>query len=269
MSIDPNDYDGILKQRIESRPRGWLDIRSNLRHFALINYAVPINRLLPHIPRDQFEVAAFNINGRTCGLLSVVPFLDDDFHFTRLAPFAKFRFGQTNHRIYVVHRATQQHCAWFFGTTLGSWVVNCARTLWRIPWHRAKYEYDCQWDDSGKRYAKYQFHVQSDWCDCEIELEDTGAAMARLDGFESIEKQKLVLTHPVDGYFRRLDGALGTYSVWHDEIPLTVGRSTNCYFSLYEKLGILNRTEMQCPHSVLICPQTLFDVHMPPKRVRV
>ncbi|MEC7584850.1 MAG: hypothetical protein VYE77_11080, partial [Planctomycetota bacterium] len=75
-----------------------------------------------------------------------------------------------------------------------------------------------------------------------------------------------VLTHPVEGYFHRLDGALGTYSVWHEMIALTQARATKLYFGLYEQLGILSREEMMRPHSVLICPETEFVVHMPPRR---
>ena len=91
--------------------------------------------------------------------------------------------------------------------------------------------------------------------------------MALLDGFDSIEQQKLVLTHPVEGFFYRIDGRLGTYSVWHDKIPLTAASASNLYFSLYERLKILSRDEMARPHSVLLCPQTLYEIHLPPKPI--
>lgn len=71
-------------------------------------------------------------------MLSVVPFLDDDFHDAQLAPFAKFRFGQANHRVYVIEQATGKHAAWFFGTTLGSWlrrlaIVPCCQDSRPVP----------------------------------------------------------------------------------------------------------------------------------------
>lgn len=258
----------VLDRRVSDRQTGWLDIRSTLLHFALINYAVPIERLLPHIPQDRFEIARFEIGGRSCGLLSVVPFLDDDFHFSRLAPFAKFRFGQTNHRVYVIDRTTGEHVVWFFGTTLGSWLVHCARSLWRIPWYSAQYNFDCDFDPAEKRYRRYRFDVQSDWCSCEIELRHDGTPLTLLEGFESVDQMKLILTHPVRGFFHRLDGSLGTYSVWHREIPLTMARAEQLYFSLYERIGLLSRDEMMRPHSILVCPETLFEVHMPPHRIR-
>ena len=81
-------------------------------------------------------------------------------------------------------------------------------------------------------------------------------------------EQVLILTHPVEGYYQRLDGRLGTYSVWHAQIPLTVGRARRLYFSLFERLDLLSREEMAHPHSVFLCPRIQFEVHLPPKAVR-
>ena len=139
----------FLEQRLIKRQPGWLDIRSDLRHFALINYAVPPERLAPHIPTDRFEIPTYDINGRQLALLSVVPFVDDDFCFYRLLPWFKFRFPQTNFRVYVIDRATGEPVVWFFGTTLGSRVVSLARALWRIPWHWATYAVDCEYDENA------------------------------------------------------------------------------------------------------------------------
>lgn len=138
--------------------------------------------------------------------------------------------------------------------------------LWRIPWHYAQYEVDCTYNQSSKIYKQFKFTHQSKWASAEIELEDTGATMSLAPGFSTIQEQVLILTHPVDGYFYRLDKKVGTYSVWHEEIPLTVGKAKHLYFSLYERLGLLSRDEMQKPHSVFICPKVQFDVHLPPKR---
>ena len=77
---------------------------------------------------------------------------------------------------------------------------------------------------------------------------------------------KLILTHPIEGYFHRLDDALGTYSIWHPEMQLTMGQPKHLYFSLYERLGLLSKEEMQQPHSIFICPQILFEIYLPPRR---
>src|SRR5688572_13989061 len=93
-----------LARRLEPRALGWLDIVSELHHFALINYAVPVERLRPHIP-DRFEIVELPIAGEQRALLSVVPFVDVDFRFAKL-PWFTFRFAQTNHRVYVRDRVS-------------------------------------------------------------------------------------------------------------------------------------------------------------------
>ena len=279
-----------VQSHVAFRRSGWMDVRSDLLHFTLITYALPVERLRPHI-HPRFDIPTFPINGQQLALMSAVPFLDADFHLYRLAPFVKMRFAQTNYRVYVVDRETGEHCVWFFGTTLGSWAVHIARTLWHIPWHHARYEVDCFYNPSCRAYDHYRFSVQSDWASAEIELEDTGEPMPLTPGFSTLDEQILILTHPITGYFyqlneeRRLSGEtgatsccfllskpersmdVGAYSVWHEEIPLTVGKAKHLYFSLYERLGLLSREEMEKPHSVLVCPKIMFEVHLPPRKL--
>jgi hypothetical protein len=260
------DNNTLLTLRIADRTSGRLDVRSDLAHFALITHALPSDRLRPHV-HERFEIQTFPINGRQLALMSAVPFLDLDFNFYRITPFIKWTFAQTNYRVYVVDRETGEPCAWFFGTTLGGWPVHLARALWRIPWHYARYEVDCRFDEAAGRYEKFRYSHSSAWASAEMELTDSGEPAELLPGFADLAEQKLVLTHPVTGYFHRTDGKLGTYSVWHEEIPFTIGQAVRLEFSLYKRLGLLTKGEMARPHSVLICPRTLFEVHLPPNRV--
>lgn len=249
----------LIQNRLHKRPPGILDIRSNLLHFALINYAVPKSRLEPHVLTERFEIMEFDLNDEKLALLSVVPFVDADFSFYRFMPWLKFHFPQTNHRIYVLDKATGEPVVWFLGTTLGSQVVHLARALWRIPWYPAKYRINCHYDQALSRYETYQMQIDSNWCAAEIEIADSGQRL------ELSAAEQLILTHPVDGFFYRLDGRPGGYSVWHELIPLTSGKARHLYFSLYERLGIMSQAEMQAPHSIFLCPNILFEIYMPPK----
>lgn len=260
------DYRALLERRLAPHRDGWLDVRSTLEHFALITYALPAARLAPHIPTDRFEIAEFEIGGERRALLSVVPFLDADFHFVRL-PMLKFRFGQTNHRVYVTDKATGEPGVWFFGTTLGSPVVHIARALWRIPWHRARYRINCAYDATARRYTTFEYTADSYWCSARITIADTGEPAGLVEGFATMEEMRLVLTHPVSGYFYRTDGKLGTYSVRHDLMEGTTGRAMDLYFSLYERLGILSAEEMQRPHSIRLTPRIAFSILLPPRRL--
>jgi hypothetical protein len=261
------DYPRLLAGRIAARPRGWADAHSTLRHFALINYALPRVRLARFIPTERFEIPEFVIGGEKRALLSVVPFWDADFRFPRLAPFLKFQFGQTNHRVYVTDRRTGEPAVWFFGTTLGSPLVHIPRLLWRLPWHPARYRMDCRYHPGRRAYDRFAYEIASRWCAGRIRIRDTGEPLSALDGFASLDEMRLILTHPVAGTYRRLDGTLGSYSIWHDAIPLTLGQPEQLYFSLYERLGLLSRAEMQQPHSIFLCPEVPFEIHLPPRRL--
>jgi hypothetical protein len=259
------EYRDILNRRLVDRPNGRLDVLSQLKHFALINYTVPKSRLEPYIPSSRFAIPEFTIGGRQLAMMSAVPFVDVDFHFIRFFPLLKFHFGQTNYRVYVVDRKSGEHAVWFFGTTLGSLLVYLPKFAWSIPWHYARYRITCDYDSQINRYKTYQYTITSKWCHARIKLEDTGEPVSSAEGFASFDEMKLILTHPVDGYFYRADNKVGGYSVWHEEIPFTAGRPHDLYFSLYEKLGLLSRDEMQQPHSVFMCPATEFQVFLPPR----
>ena len=143
----PLDPIATLNARLAPRRSGLLDIVSPLRHFALITYAVPVERLLPHIPGDRFEIPTFDIDGKALALLSVVPFIDAGFHF-RAFPLLRFHFAQTNYRVYVIEKGSGEHAVWFFGTTLGGWPVHAARFLWKIPWYPARYSWGCEFNET-------------------------------------------------------------------------------------------------------------------------
>lgn len=257
----------LIAHRCRPEPVGPWDVRSRLAHFALVNYALPQERLAPHIPEDRFEIAKFDIGGRRLAMMSAVPFLDLDFRFPRLAPFAKFRFAQTNYRVYVNDRRTGEPCVWFFGTTLGSPTVCIPRWLWRLPWHFARYQVNCERNTPVGRYTTFRIAADSKWAPAEIELEDTGVPVAVCDGFHSSEEAALVLTHPVNGYFRRSDGQLGRYSVWHEQIPFTTAQPRRLWFGLFERLDLLSREEMSQPHSIFLCPEIEFLIRLPPRRL--
>ncbi len=258
-------YREQLAKRLQPRRAGRLAVRTTLRHFAMINYAVPIKRLRLLIPDSRFEIAAFSIGGERMGMISAVSFVDTDFRFKRLAPWLRFHFPQTNHRAYVIDKRSGEHGVWFFGTTLGSPVVEAARAAWRIPWHFARYRISCHYNTIKHRYSTYRMSIASAWCHADFTIWDTGEALALQEGFDSLDEMKLILTHPVDGFYNRLDSLPGRYAIWHERMELTMGQATELYFSLYEKLGLLSRYDMHRPHSIFLTPEVNFEIYLPPQ----
>jgi hypothetical protein len=253
-----------LQSRLHRPPPNLLDIHTTLQHFALINYAVPAERLQPYIP-ERFEIPEFGINGRPLALLSIVPFIDTHFRYIRIAPWFKLRFAQTNYRVYVIDRQTNQHVVWFFGTTLGSPIVFLARSLWHIPWYYGRYKTSFRHENG--RYTQFQYRTESKWAAAEVDIEDTGQPLAVQPGFDTLEEMQLILTNPVAGFYYRMDGRLGSYTIWHDLMEMTLAQPRKLHFALLERLKILTQEEMNRPHSIFITPTIDFDIHLPPVKI--
>ncbi|WP_108650334.1 DUF2071 domain-containing protein [Dongshaea marina] len=246
-------------------PKG-IDVECKLQHFAIISYAIDPKRIAPLIP-PRFAPDLINISGQELALLSVVPFIDIDFT-SAVYPFPKFTMGQTNYRIYVKDTQTAEHCVWFLGTTLDSWTLPLPKYLWKLPWYRGKIHFDCEYCDQENRYTKYQMHTHSQWAPASVSLSQVPASKLCLSGFADDETALAFLTHPLTGFYRRRDGQLGSYRVWHDKIPVQAARLECANFGLLSNMGLVSPQEQQDAHSVLICPMTEFTIYLPPSVVK-
>lgn len=247
-------------------PTSGLNVETKLAHFAIVTYMVDPAALRPHVD-ERFDLVTIVVDGNEKALVSVVPFLDQDFHFV-LCPWPKSRFGQTNYRAYVIDSKTGEHVAWFFGTSLASFSVVVPRFAWRLPWHRARIRFDVQYDQHRGRYEKYRMETTSNWAPAQLALDDSGIAPDKLIGFPDLESGLVLLTHPLRGYYHRQDGRLGSYSIWHDRLQTTSGRATMASFPLLQGLGLVDDGDLTAIHSVLIQPEAEFTIYLPPKVVR-
>lgn len=241
-----------------------IDAVTTLRHFAIVTYAVPAARLRPVVDA-RFDLDCIDVDGDPHGLLSVVPFEDQDFRGAALRS-PRGRFGQTNYRIYIRERGTGARAVWFLGTTLGSWLVCVPRFLWRLPWYHGRFAMTCEQDGSG-RYTAYRMVTRSRWAPAELELVHEPDAALVLPGFPDLETGLVVLTHPLTGYYHRRDGRLGSYAIWHDRLTPTMGRVKTARFGLLDRLGLVSFAEQGTPHSVLMQAETEFLVRLPPRAV--
>ena len=242
-----------------------IDVDTTLAHFAIITYLVNPDAVRQQI-HPRFHLDLIEVDGREWALLSVVPFVDQDFRFSKIS-WPKWRFGQTNYRIYVIDSETGAHVAWFIGTSLDSWTVSVPRHLWKLPWHRANIQFDCEFDTSAKRYTTYRMQTTNSWADAHVELTDTGNPPTELKGFDNLESGLVLLTHPRMGYYFRRDGKLGSYAIWHDRLQTTVGNVPTARFDLLDRLGIVEHGEIFNVHSVLIQNRTEFTIYLPPRIV--
>lgn len=264
LDLMPSEPSRFTPELLTPTPRRRQDVVAHLAHFALINWAVDPARVRPHVD-ERFELDTIvDASGAEKVLVSMVPFEDQDFHFVGLRGL-RFSFGQTNYRTYVIDRVTRQRAVWFWGTTLDSPSVAVPRYAWRLPWYRGRVRFDCAYDASAGRYSRYRMTTHSRWAPVELSLADTGAPVTELQGYPDLEHGLVTLTHPLTGVFRRTDGRLGTYPVWHDRLEMTVGRCVDIRAGLLDRLGVVPFAEQADTHSVLIQPSTEFTVYLPPQ----
>jgi hypothetical protein len=255
-----------LENRINSRQkRSLLDINTRLEHFAIISYKVPVDRIQHLIPKP-FKLWTFFENEIEYALISAVPFKDKDFSLYRILKFIKFSFYQTNFRTYIVNQNNNTHCAWFFGTTLGSLTSIIPKRIWKMPWEYGQYKTNFTFENNF--YANYQIDFKSKHGNGNIRIKSKNKKMILHNGFKSLDEQILILTHPVIGYYNLIDNKIGTYEIWHPKIDLYEGKSEKTYFEIFEKLGFLSKKEMDNPHSILMTNEIEFDILMPPKKMK-
>ena len=240
-----------------------LAAETTLEHFAIVTYWVDPACLRKHL-HPRFEPDCVISDGAAPrALVSVVTFVDRDFRFVA-CPRPSARFGQTNYRAYVTDTATGEHVVWFFGTCLDSLSVVVPRHLWKLPWHRGRMRFDCHYDEKLSRYSAFNVTTSSRWAPARLRLRDSGRASTRLPGFSNLEAGLVLLTHPMRGYFRRRDGALGTYSIWHDRLNPTVGDVEFAEFPLLTALGLVELGDHDAVQSVLIQRRIDFTIYLPP-----
>ena len=248
-------------------PLRGLAVETTLQHFAIVTYWVDPSNLRKHL-HPRFEPVCLAVDGRSRkALVSVVTFLDRDFRFA-MCPWFKGSFGQTNYRAYVQDTQTGEYAAWFFGTCLDSVSVAVPRYLWRLPWHRARMDFDCQYDQAAARYSIFKVRTRSTWAPARLAIEDSGKPPTELAGVSNLEAGLVLLTHPLRGYFFRQDGALGSYAIWHDRAHLTVGTIQEVRYPLLQRLGLVEDGNQSDIYSVLIQQSIDFTIYLPPSRVK-
>lgn len=241
------------------RPRiHGLDATTTLRDFAIVTFAVDPDRLAGVLPAGLAPEIRTLDDGRRRGFVSAVSFRDVDFRFA-FAAWLRRSFFQTNYRAYVRDPDGRQ-AVFFFGTTLDSRLVAVPRRLWGMPWHPGRTSIEATWTDGA--CAAYRHRCDGDWGAADVELAGSAERAGRLDGFSDADDTAQILTHPLDGWFRRSDGRLGRYAVWHERLPMTVGHAMRARYAVFEDLGLVAPAAV--PHSVLLAPSVGFDVLLPP-----
>ncbi len=226
-----------------------------LDRFAITTWAASPDRLASVLPAG-FVPEVFELDdGTPTALVSAVTFLDRDFRF-RGAPFIRLSCGQVNHRAYV--RYEDEPGVWFVGTSLDSALTTMPRLVWRMPWHRERISIDAEWH--GGRCTSMHAKVDGAWGALSIELGGEPAVPP------PASLRSPLHTDPFVGWYPRLGGGVGRYTVWHEPIELQAVSVRRGWARPFEALGVLDAG--QAPLGALVAPTCDFDVHTPPHRVQ-
>ncbi|MFN2369299.1 MAG: DUF2071 domain-containing protein, partial [Desulfurivibrionaceae bacterium] len=243
-------------------PRG-LDVFCHPRHLAIITYTVEPEKLA-NLIQNRFRLTTVSIEGRPWALVSVVPFINEDFT-SAVYPFPKLRMAQVNYRAYIIDPATGERCVWFLRTVLDSWSVIVTRHLWQLPWHKGVIEFDFDFDRAAGLYRKYAMRTRSEQAAAAVELYQDQDDPVIPPGFPDRETALAYLSHPLSGYCRRRDGRLSRLSIWHPEIILREARLRHASFAFLTETNLVSEHKQQRPHSVLLGPTSDFTIYLPPE----
>jgi hypothetical protein len=238
--------------------RRWTDAVTLLRHFALVTFDVDPTALASALPSQLRPDTRRLADGRERAFVSAVSFRDVDFRFRGLEA-CRVSFNQTNYRAYVLGPDSERSVH-FFETTLDSRLSFVPRRLWGMPWYPCRTKIEAAWE--GPRCRSYRHTCSGLRNAVDVELVGTDEALRHLDGFGDLEEAAATLTHPLEGFYVSPAGRLGRYSVWHERLRPSLGRSIRASYEVFERLDLV--APGQVPHSVLLQPEVEFDVHLPP-----
>jgi hypothetical protein len=252
-----------IEYRVKNKPtENLLTVASTLLHFSIVSYLVEPTALRKHVP-PEYELYTLVIDGKKWGLVSAVSFVNKNFRFKNLFPFLQSKFGQTNYRVYIKDKKGE-NSVWFLGTGLGSSLVHLPRLFWKMPWFHARYATHVNHPETC---MPYNMQIKTKHQISQVDLTEDEIPQFTWEGFSSREEALLVLTHPVTGYFKRNDGRVSRYGVWHSRMDVKTARPGNIYFEKFEHWGLLTRADMLRPYSVLITPSIHFQVYLPPRKL--
>lgn len=237
----------------------WTDIVTQLHHFSIVTYLIDPLKAQELID-SRFVPETIEVNGQKHALASVVSFIDVDFYIG-LIPFLKFNFPQTNYRIYVIDSMTGERGIWFLGVTLGSHSVLIPKYFWQMPWHYA--DYQTEFEFKNDFYSTYSIQANSRWSNISLALKQIDKPL-KMEGFQDLETARVILTHPLRGFFHRADGQVGTYSIWHDKLELCMGECLEAKIDILDQLGLVSYDRQLHPFNVLLQNQTEFIIQLPP-----
>lgn len=230
----------------------------NVENFALINHAVPAERVRRHVP-DKFELETFESNdGKELCFVSASCFCNRQLRWS-MSRYPAIDFDQNTYRTYVTHEG--QRGSYFLGTNVSTRLSFVGQTAVAAVSFRA--EFDVHIEKGVEGYSIYSSSSESGMGRTEFEVVAREKPAAK-HPFATGDEHAQYITYRLHGYARNPLGFETHGPVSHRHMQPWSGTLMSGRFDFWEQLGILFPDEVLPAYSVLVEPSVLFTL-MPPR----
>lgn len=235
-------------------------IEMMLQDVLYLSYHVPTEVVRPLVP----EVLPLAVIGGDKTFISVVILKCRHVHAT-FCPFPRFNYEQVNIRTYVKDPKTGAPAVYFIRSAVTSPVVSALTRTMGLFWEPAGFHLDVSIspDNRNSVYAaagnwQSHFSLKAEKC--------TPLPSSGMPPFADVREAMAYLIQPMTGFFGKGDHVKG-FHIRHPEMVARTAELREISFPLVTDLGLLQKTDMQNPHSVFYVPQAKFYIYLPPKAV--
>ena len=231
-----------------------LTFRTRITRLLMVNYAVPVERLLPRLPA-QVQPRTFPSLDGEVAFVSVVWMRQEGLRLAAL-PWPRFSFEELNLRAYV--DCGGEPGVYFLQIQADTALVPVVNML-GMSCKRALIEINDEDDD-------YSAAASGDGGDSQC-LVKLGEPLSKpVPPFEEAEAMRCFFTHPLRGVMSAPDGAQ-YYQIDHSPFEPRVGELADAKCGQLAQWGLVPSDEQRRPHSVLYQAASEFRIFFPPGRL--
>lgn len=254
------DYEFEIENRVDNeKVKGFFVAKTLLSHLSMVTYKVPKSRLVNLVPKE-LELFTIKIGGEEWALINVVAYKSEKFRFKNLLPFINFDYGQVNFRTFVRNRAGEWS-VFFLNNAVGTSIYRIPKWLWKLPWYKARFKYYKK-DKEYRLTTSYRSER-----DVEVDLELSDRPIEQLEGFDSFEHMKFIMTHAYKGYYIRNTSGVAEYAIWHRKFQLSKATPRKLFYRYLLESGLVLDSEMNDPFACWVGENIEYICQFPPSKV--
>jgi hypothetical protein len=238
--------------------KGLGTVSTLLKDLLYISYLVPSSRLRALVPS---ALPLRTVGGES--FISLVVMRNTSVGPVWL-PWPRQHYNQMNIRTYVDDPITGKHGVFFFKSGITSLSALVVPRMLGLPWEKI----DLQIRTEADSFGAYRYRADGDFHG-RITIEVGHLVQQQGMGPSASTREAIIhITTPDTGFVgTTARQKLLSFRVEHQFIEPVRCELLDLQFPLLERLGIIERGEMDKPHSVFLVPEAKFLVHLPPRRV--